>query len=837
MDYFSELLESYSKLKKRTFKLTYISEETSEEEYVQAAQVVKDFLTNNLADIQAANFSNKIDLQTPAGVSISFWSGPGKSTGRVGAEAQSQDTQVIKAQSGAPFGEVAVINGGSVEISSQLTSKGAQYKQFLSKFIQGGDSGSKDAGQRIQQGAKDAEQQKQQQELEAQQAADEQRKQELREIGGWSRQNGVELSPGTIAALQGGKEAAQRYCDAAGDSEAYKGFCAKIWSYFAAGTQKVGLEYKLATAQGVSITDADEGTTKKVQLSPGTMEAAAESAQFLVSFLDPESDNTEEKCKEVKNRIGMYQGKKLVLFGQEPSNNSEAVVVGEPNALQRLALDRVEKECGMSTADLTQLTGDGVSTNTKNAVRGTFFEEIIKFAGNYRNAQTPEEKMAAGEALREVLKEKRATLIAIARETDPQSGADLDSEYERDIQEQILSVLDDPSKLSKFIMGEVKAIQPVIDFLDADEVVHVGTSSKTGERADVYFMYNDEAKAREKAEAVGSTVEKMPDGRFRIAAGLKRLQEMHGPKLGEINSQERLDGIATGKVVDRFIAPGFFQSMNIRQFGRNNGEGQEEMIAYADELESEVSQATSQLLEQRLSISPEGKLRSQKPSDVFGALATTTFESLTPAQVRNSVLGKALFKTNAEGNLEQKRFDGDDPIASENRQRGHEMIGRAVRMNKLKNDVESGNPAARAYAIRLALVTGSNSTDQSQVMVDDKGETLVLKHNEIFKLICDAERSDNPPEFKFSESGYSITINEPGKPPLSLRVGQEMSKVIDSDGNFVSCATRTDCKIPTASARDPRLQGNLSESNNESTFHRFLKGQMNLLEELLNSSK
>lgn len=827
MDYFSELLESYSKLKKRTFKLTYISEETSEEEYAQAANVAKEFLQTNLQEILAANFQNPVELKTPTGVSISFWAGPAKSTGRVGAEAQAQDTKVIKAKSGVSFGEVGVVNGNNVEISSQLTSKGNTYKTFLGKFIEGANTGPKDAGQRIQQDAKTLEQQKQQEEEALAQ-------QELREIGGWSRQNGVELTPDTIAALENAKKIATDYCKSVGNSETFKGFCAKIWSYFAAGSQNIGLEYKLGTAQGLAISDVDTGTTRKTKLSPGTIEQAARSAEFLISFLQ---GGDEEKCKQVTSRIGMFKGKQLVLFGQEPSNNSEAIVVGEPNALQRLALDRMSKECGINPeTDLTKLVGDGISTNEKNAVRGTFFEEIIKFGANFRSAKTYEEKRAASTALFEALKSNKAVLQAIAAEADPESGATLDEEFDRFIQGEILAVLDSPEKLSNYVLSEIRAIQPILDFLDCDEVIHGGKTSLTGQRADVFFAYDDEAKARAKAKAVGSSVRK-EGGRWVISAGLKRLQEMHGPKLGEINSQERLDGIATGRIQDRHIDAGFNRSMNLRQFNNNPGGDREEaMVAYADNLATTVNQATQQLIENRLYINAQGKLKSQKPSDVFSTLAKTLMAAVTPANIRTSLLGKALFNTDTNGNSTRKDFEGDGAGPSENRQRAREMVGRAVRMKKLKDDIEAGDQAARDYAIRWALVTGSNTQDMSQIIVDDSGEVVVLRHNEIFDLICNAENSENKPDIQFTESGYTITVQSPDG-PLTVRVGQEMSKVTDANGNFVSCDTRTDCKLPTSTVRNKNLQGDISSSNNESTLHKFLEGQMKLLQEILNQSK
>ena len=650
---------------------------------------------------------------------------------------------------------------------------------------------------------------------------------------GWSRQNGVDLTADTITALENAKKIANEYCDSVGDTETFKGFCAKIWSYFAGGSQGVGLEYKLAKAQGVAVSDSDTGTTRKVnKLSPGTIEQAARSAEFLISFLQ---GGGEEKCKQASSRLGFFKGKQLVLFGQEPANNSEAIVVGEPNALQQLALNRLAKECGINpTSDLTQLVGDGISTNEKNAVRGTFFEEIVKFAGNFANAKTPEAKRLASSSLKEVLKEKRSILLAIATEADPQSGATLDEEFNKFVQSEIISALENPNKLANYLLSEIRSVQPVINFMQADEIIHGGKVSLTGQRADVFFAYKDKETAKSKAEALGSSVKEM-DGKFVVSAGLKRLQEMHGPKLGEINSQERLDGIATGRIQDRNIEAGFVKSMNLRQFNSNPGGDREAaMSSYSDSLASTVNEATQQLTENKLYITSAGKLKSQRPSDVFSTLAKSVMEKLTPGSVRTSLLGKALFNIDSDGNAVRKNFDGDGPGPNENRQRGSEMIGRAVRMKKLKDDVESGDQAARDYAIRLALVTGSNAKNMSQIIVDDSGRVVMLQHNKLFDLICKAENSENKPEINFTESGYTISV---GSPPLTLRVGQEMSKLQDKDGNFVSCDTRTDCKMPTSTVLNNDLHGDISVSKNESTLHKFLSGQMKLLEEILNSSK
>ena len=64
--------------------------------------------------------------------------------------------------------------------------------------------------------------------------------------------------------------------------------------------------------------------------------------------------------------------------------------------------------------------------------------------------------------------------------------------------------------LFEFIMNEVRATAPIIEFMEADDMVHGGLISKTGQRADTNFSYSDPEKAREKAEAIGSTAIQQP---------------------------------------------------------------------------------------------------------------------------------------------------------------------------------------------------------------------------------------------------------------------------------------------------------------------------------------
>ena len=63
-----------------------------------------------------------------------------------------------------------------------------------------------------------------------------------------------------------------------------------------------------------------------------------------------------------------------------------------------------------------------------------------------------------------------------------------------------------------------------------------------------------------------------------------------------------------------------------------------------------------------------------------------------------------------------------------------------------------------------------------------------------------------------------------------------MAKVIDKDKNFVSCDTRTECKIGKRTLENKDLQAVLPAGpkvENNSSFEEYIKGHIKLLETFL----
>ena len=809
MDYFSELLDSYDKLKKRTFKLRYISEAEEESDDGSSSQEDVDTASNMEAEKQAqevvkAGLSQKYDetKRVKGGAPWAYLS-----------PAKGSDPERVSLTLGAGRPMALADAGGTPEVSSQ------GWKRLVGYF--------KDGGPEKQAAA--------QTEAEIQAQEEEER----RKIGGFFGQQGID-NPDAIQAMEASKRMVDEFCLQNKSTESLENFCARSWSYFAAGEGAMGLEYKLATATVRQVVDED-GKSREIPLekatNPALVAQASRSAAFLTNFLN---NSSELACGLVTSRIGLFKGKELVLFGSEPT---EGIVVGQPNALHKLALAKIaaSKEdggCGISQSDLSNLVGEGLDQKAMNAVKGTFYEAIMAFSAKILIAQG---KGLAGvedarDELLAIIKDKKSVLTDIINSVDLNAGKSIDEQYDLSLQQDLLDDMLNPGTFFDGIMREIRYTQPFVTFMAADGVISAGKVSKTGQRADLVFTYNDPAIARAKAKAIGSSVsKKKPDGTYHVPIGLKRLNAVHGAKFGEINSQERMTGLITGDITaDANIGPGFAQSMQTRQFGGPGTDREESMVQYARDLEEQISTSTSQLLEDKTYVDNEGKIKSQTPEGVLTQLATSVTSMLSFAQQSYAIISKAFFDINPEGENVLKNFRGETANAIANRQEARERVSRCARFTMLKNDLngvarsDDDTPediairqqAAKDYMIKTALICGSNTDNLSQVVVGDDGEMIVVKHNEVFDRICNP---DADIKFKFSESGVAISAGE-----IGVSLGQE-----GTDGSGDTRDTRTKVSISTATIKNPDMQGNIDMPQNNSSFEEYVKGHIKLLETFL----
>ena len=170
---------------------------------------------------------------------------------------------------------------------------------------------------------------------------------------------------------------------------------------------------------------------------------------------------------------------------------------------------------------------------------------------------------------------------------------------------------------------------------------------------------------------------------------------------------------------------------------------------------------------------------------------------------------------------------------------------------------------AQDYIIRNSLMTGANAVDMGQMITDDTGETLTIAHNKGLEAMCDAH-SKGLVDFKIKPGGTRVvmTINDPGPPKnkfhgMEVKWSQEGTWAGEADNPDRNTRSQTDYPYDTVKtlARDNGVRGqqirNRRASRNDiraqqaqaaaqpiaaNTFHKYMQGQLNLLEVLLNQA-
>ena len=490
MKYFEDLLESYSKLKKRTFKLQFISE--SMDPTQQAIGILQKAAAGPaFADV--AELGNKFRARISKDGSIAV----------LDLSMQRQSNLVD------PSGQ---------RMEENNTAK--QIWENIFKYLSGGEGSSE----------------KLTPEAEAERQAQAARAEAENRVGGSLEMQGLEVTAPIRKALMASYDHLSKFItnlgDLPSDTDPSLANLAQKPMAYVAGASRFGFEYKLANSQAVQL---DENG-KSLGIGPaneGLIESAAEANAILTSFLAGEGD-----CGAVADRIGKYKNK-LVLFGTE---KSEALVV-KPNTMHNVALQKVNDECG--DIDFTSIVEDQVSEKAKNAVKGTFYEDILQLTHELVSATESEEQLnAAFKRVAAKIQEKKDILLAIALDHEIDVATDLDVAFERDVIEEQLGISQDEGALRDFIFSEIKASAGFVKLMDADGVMSTGKSSGTGNRADTVFTYADEEKAKAAAKFCGSeAIWDRDTESWTVGVGQKRLQKLKTLKMGEINSRQRMNDI------------------------------------------------------------------------------------------------------------------------------------------------------------------------------------------------------------------------------------------------------------------------------------------------------
>ena len=362
--------------------------------------------------------------------------------------------------------------------------------------------------------------------------------------------------------------------------------------------------------------------------------------------------------------------------------------------------------------------------------------------------------------------------------------------------------------------------------MNADNVAGVGKAVATGGREDIEYRYNDELMAAEKAEALNTDYYEN-EGQYVIGVGLKRLQRISKAKFGELNSMSRaltlMEFSNEADEVDRNL-DNDFKGYIASNLYNNDESRQADAINYAQTLEASVGKTATMFLDDSV-YSMNNKIKRSSASNVAKSLFASIKGKLSYSEIQMSSFNNTLFTT-SEGKAQIKDFSADTEEGLGNRSRVAELVSRLDRKKRLQRDLAAGNRAAEDYVMNLAYLTSANARNMTQLISDDSGKVLAVRHNDILNEI----NSSSNRKIEYSKDGTSITISSGGS---VVYLKQERT-----NGAANTSKTRTYLQVPAKTLEQFSSELNLSptKSTKEDITKLFIQGQIKLLEGLLNQT-
>lgn len=789
MNYFSELLDSYSKLKKRKYKLTFLSE-AGEDDLRKQAEVMADAVVQNEKvyrgeqqgkEATAGSEDLTFVYSTSRGKINTAIMGPsgkvsvgGKSNGQVGTWAPGPNDderlpQIDKSSDG--WNKLVQhfldrLEGGEAEAILKQENKtvegsvrGTPYEELSEYF----------------------------------------KVNVLDKILSAARDGILNVTPGVINTLvvKGNPQ----------EGSSSKGILGKIQE----------AEIRVVNEEGLS-----ESSTEPMSVSMA--KSVSDNFTSVALFPSVPEENKEEACQDILKKVGFYKNN-LILFGDSPK---ELVVIGnksDMNQLMKIGIDSIKDRCKYDEKSFTRIAGSEFSPQEKNAVKGVVFEAIHVAAGLMVQGKYEE----ARSLLAKELKTNAKILESIRRERGDR-GLGFDEAWDKIVQDELLSALSSEEELKKYLIDELSLALPFHKFMDADSVEGVGLVVATGGREDIEFLYEDEIKAEGKAEQLGvKLVERQTKKglRYVIGVGLKRLEKIRKAKFGELNSIGRILSLmgfgSSEDDSDKNLDKGFKNHITENLYGGNESR-QLATINYAEDLEGRIGATASLFLEDKV-YSSGNKIKRVGAGKAAESLFESIKKKLGYSELRRSAFNKTLFTTD-QGSAELKKFVGDTQEAKENRSRLAEQVSRLDRKKQLQRDVEAGSRPAQDYIMHMCYLTGANARDMTQLISDDTGEVLAVRHNDIINTINAADDR----KIEFSDDGTTIKISGDGH---TIYLKQERT-----DGPGGTSKTRTLLEVPksTLEAFAVNKNFNPTKSTKEEITKMFIQGQIKLLEGILNQS-
>ena len=860
MDYFSELMESYDKLKKRTFKLTYISEaeEGKETQEVKAEPGgdAETALLQILGNAVEGGGQPITDPSYPGLAAFMMWRGTtGKNIGGVVVSHGRGQAYVVDA-------------GGNF-----MTTPGAiKKKEEMLNAMGGGEEGNLSPGQQADRTAAEVAAEQARLEAEAKEAR-------LTTLGSLIDEANAEnpeeprfLNPKAIKALET-KNSKQL------DELCAKGLLSdtvcksdRVRSQYIGGSRGISLESKLVNGTGFVGFD-ENGLMVRHQVGEQEIHDAFQTNLDLLK----EMGRGEPDCDYVKDRLGLVGNSRVVLF-TNPGGDGDSGMVLTPNALHNSMLDRF-KDC-----DIKEYEFKG-STNALNETKGRFNENFMGLItrvyaavrGFSKGATDSQKKTILKPILKdfeEGLQSTLASLQEFAGET-PMShqGVDLESYPVMEEVETQLSTLTTKGETKRLVEQMMVQMGGLLKRLSADDIIAGGTAQRLGGKVDNFFLYKGEeglAMAQARSRHLGlkpeDVVTETPAGLYDnatealkpqiektlsrqglsvsdtttplhlLSAGNK-LSVGDSIKFGDLSLGRGMDIVMgapiTGSSPPADEAAWYAKLDSSLQFEPTDLGEQGSVATYAGSVQTRFNNCSK--LSKEVSYSDEnGEIALSNPKQISKVLQKTVQDKFVYGQ-KDSNFYNACTQVvdNPHGSDPKTVRELRDLSTPENQKRASEALQRDYLSHQFKKDYESDDPIERAGATnalcRMAGATIMEQTEMGQIITQEGVgmQPILVNQNDILRGIGEARKNGSLKiefggstfKFKFKVNGQDISYNtnlerQKGRPAMSGHISKEDASKVGG----------------TVKPLSPRqIQAD--------TMYQYMVGQMRLLETLINQAK
>tara|TARA_R110001583_G_scaffold22132_6_gene83257 strand:- start:2677 stop:5370 length:2694 start_codon:yes stop_codon:yes gene_type:complete len=893
MDYFSELLESYTKLKKRTFKLTYINEaeekkEGKEEPTTDAATTAKAQETADAAIADAPEISSEeiaakgLKVKNVVGEPTNMIIYKNVKTGAVGVQGL-----------GPQGGILSIDKNVGTSTAPKLERNQEAYDEFVKKL-----SGESDLSQTSKDSLEQDEETAETEAAEAQQAEAD-RLTRLGTLGSL-----IDMDPERFPNAQEIKALEQKNKDQLDSlcelDRLPKHICAndRSMTQYIGGSRALSLESKLVNGTG-QVINAD-GKLERTQIDSDTIKDVFDINLQLLQ----EMGKGDPSCEFVGKRIGMVGKGKVVIFtnpDREDTAKAEGIVFPKTGLLKGIVdgLASCQNDEGIKQHNYSG------GTNSLNETKGRFNElfmgvmcQIYSTARGWRGQNlTPEQKSAelatVLDRLKSQMAEQEAELLDFAGQTPlSEQGVDLESfPLMEEIDNQI-NTLQNPEQVRNVLQQMMIQMATLVKQVEADDIIPAGTAQRLGGKVDNYFLYVgpdslERASSRAKyvglkpGDAVSTTpaqlyAEASPAKQEAVAGALERqglsIDDDTTP-IATLSIGNKMSVGNTVKFGDLSLNRALVIAMGDPITGPSQPEDEQAYYAklhtslgmdptqqaatktYMEPIQAEAKRCS--LLSQGATyVSEDGEIKLTDPehdATTAGGISVAKFTYGAKGSAFYSACTKQIPNPNGDDpKTVTVQADFQDPKVQKYMT---ESLQRDFLARQFAQDLDGDDPvAAQGARDSLCMIAGSTIMEMSemgQIVTQEKGsenpdynpdlpagpdnveylddqETIILNQNDVLRAIGEARKN---PLWKPAMSGSTITFDlEVNGKKIQYSMNMERQH-----GNAAFSGKMSKENADAAGKRVRRLSRGTgtSKPENQDTMYSYLKGQVSLLETLL----